>query len=66
MTIKELKLLKEIDSIEQEEVPNLELLENKKKEVKNLRGEKIKGSIIRSKAKWRRKAFKVFLYARKS
>ena len=49
---KELNLIKEIDSIEQEEVPDLELLGKKKKEIEDLRGEKIKGSIIRSRVKW--------------
>ena len=58
-------LKKEITSLEQEQVPDLELLDKKNKEVKIIRSEKIKGSIIR--AKWLGEGDKTskFLYIRK-
>ncbi|KAK3083672.1 hypothetical protein FSP39_001222 [Pinctada imbricata] len=50
----EQNLLKEIEEIEQNNpgVINYQQLEEKKNELENLRKEKLKGSIIRSKAKW--------------
>ena len=58
MDTKESILNKEIESLEQEEVPDFELLDKKKKEVENITSEKIKGSIIRSRAKWLREGEK--------
>ena len=61
MDTKESILNKEIASLEQE-VPDLELLDKKKKEVESIRSEKIKGSIIRSRAKWLREGEKPSKY----
>ena len=52
MDNKESILKKEIESLEQEGVRDLELLDKKNKEVEHIRSEKLKGSIIRSRAKW--------------
>ena len=52
MNLREEKLNRDIQKLEQQADPNLEFLEQKKKELEDIRIKRIKGCIIRSKARW--------------
>ena len=61
-------LLKDIDTLEcNVNQASIQLLENKKQDLENIRKEKIKGKIIRSRVQWieeGEKTYKIFLWAR--
>ena len=50
--IREKNVIKEIESLEEQAIIDTEELESKKKELEDIRVCKIKGSIVRSRAKW--------------
>jgi len=51
-TNKQDKLLKEIDELKKKEIINVPLLEEKQKELQDIRKSKMEGKLIRSRAKW--------------
>ena len=65
---KERDLLKDINTLEcNVNQASIQLLENKKQDLENIRKDKIKGKIIRSRVQWieeGEKTYKIFLWAR--
>ena len=59
--------MKDIDTLEcNVNQASIQLLENKKQDLENIRKEKVKGKIIRSRVQWieEGKTYKIFLWAR--